>query len=220
MSLEQEINSMVDRLVPNEPTTRKRKIELYSHGVIAKYKNADYALSKLNELNKHRDDKTIADENDLLVRERIHFYLDSFFAFVYSTFDVTSQVINQKWRIDMDEKRVSIKGIKNHLNNHNNGTDLQTLIDSLCRANYFKNLDKYRNCSTHRRQIYIKCEATLISETPGYSSTADLETVQRYICDDPYALTPNTNQNREIIDYCRKMIDWTESKLIEISKNI
>ena len=220
MNLSSNIEEMVNRIGPPEPQTRKRKIELYSQGVIAKFRNAEYALSQLKDLNKYSDDKTLADDNDLVVRERIHFYLDSFFAFIYSTFDVMSQVVNQKLQMGLDERQVSIKGLKNRLNQNHNGHDLQDCIDVLCRANYFKNMDKFRNCSTHRRQIYVRCEATLISETPGYSSTADLTTVKRLICDDPYALSPSTNQNRELIDYCQKMLEWTETKLINISKKI
>lgn len=220
MDLSRHIDETIIRITTGITTTRAKKIELYSYGILAKYKNAVYALSKLKELNKHTDDKKLVDSDELIVRDRIHFYLDSFFAFIYSTFDVSAQVVNQKYKLGFDEKKVNFKAVATKLKATHLGTDIQNCFSSIVKSNYLVNLEKYRNCSTHRRQIYIRCEATSISETPGYSSTAELITLKRTICDDPYAISPNTAQKRELISYTEKILNWTEKKIIELTNKI
>lgn len=220
MDLRRHIEQMVSRIKVGENSTRVKKIELYSYGILAKHRNSFYALSRLKDLNKYTDDKKLTDDDDLFVRERIHFYLDSFFAFIYSTFDVTSQVINQKYKLKFDENKVNFKTVANKLRTSHSGTEIQKCMQKIYISKYLKNLEKYRNCSTHRRQIYIRCEAKLISETPGYSSTGDLTTLKRIICDDPYAISPNTSQEREIIAYIEKILDWTEKRIVELTNKI
>jgi hypothetical protein len=70
----------------------------------------------------------------------------------------------------------------------------------------FKNLDRYRNCSTHRRQIYIEEETKQVKGTAGYesSSTGPVITVVRTLCDNPLGLNPKTDQKRKIPDYMVK----------------
>lgn len=220
MDLSRHIEQTITRINTGVTSNRAKKIELYSYGILAKHKNAVYALSKLKELNNHTDDKKLVDDDELIVRDRIHFYLDSFFAFIYSTFDVSAQVVNQKYKLGFDEKKVSFKSVANKLKSTHMGKDIQKSFSSISKSKYLANLEKYRNCSTHRRQIYIRCEATSISVTPGYSSTAELTTLKRTICDDPYAISPSTSQQRELISYSEKILDWTEKKIVELTNKI
>ena len=97
---------------------------------------------------------------------------------------------------------------------------LNTILNQLFRSNCFKNLDRYRNCSTHRRQIYIRVETKTIEETPGYSSTGELITVKRLLCDNPLSLNPIVRQERELISYCENILNRVSKEIISISNNL
>ncbi len=214
------INEMAERISVNEPTKVSKRIKLYSSGVIAKIQHADYALTKLKELSAQSDASSTNQNIEFTVSERLHFYVDSFFAFLYSSFDVIAQVINQKLHLNKDERKVSITSIKGAIDNNCSGITLNTILDQLFRSNWFKNLDKYRNCSTHRRQIYIRAKTITIEETPYYNATSELTTVERLLCDDPFSLNPTVRQERELISYCENILNHVSEEIIIISNNL
>lgn len=218
MSVYEEIDEMSNRLSQGERRQIKERIKLYSEGVKAKLKNAEYALSKINELSPQNDNMTTSETPDFCVFDKIHFYVDSFFAFLYSTFDIISHVINQKYHLGLEEKDVSFNKVKQSLNNSCHGLNIQRIFDRLSSKIYFKNLDRYRNCSTHRRQIYI--ETLTISGTRGYSTTADVPEVFRVICDNPLSLHPRMNQSRILKDYCDDIFAKVNTEITDISNKI
>ena len=214
------IKEMAERISANEPTRVSKRIKLYSSGVIAKIQHANYALTKLKELSTQSDISSTNQTIEFAVSERLHFYIDSFFAFLYSSFDVIAQVINQKLHLNKDERKVSINSIRDEINNSHSGIPLNTILNQLFRSNCFKNLDRYRNCSTHRRQIYIRVETRTIEGTPGYSSTGELTTVKYLLCDNPLSLNPIVKQERELISYCENMLNRVSKEIISISNNL
>ena len=214
------INEMAERISANESTKVLKRIKLYSAGVIAKIQHANYALTKLKELSTQSDISSTNQTIEFTVSERLHFYVDSFFAFLYSSFDVIAQVINQKLHLNKDERKVSIKSIKGEIDNNCSGIPLNTILDQLFKSYYFKNLDKYRNCSTHRRQIYIRVETVTVEETPGYSSSSELTTVKCLLCDDPFSLNPTVGQERELISYCENILKHVSKEIISILNNL
>ena len=218
MDVYEKIDEMKDRLMVGE-TSRliSNRIPLYSEGVKAKLRNAEYALSMIVDLSPQSDSASTSSDQDFCISDKIHFYVDSFFAFLYSAFDVISQVINQKRRLGIDERRVSFSGLKSELPH---GDLLKNLVDAISNKNFFKNLEKYRNCSTHRRQIFMKTETSIIRGTPGYTTTGDLTRVKRVLCDDPFSLSPTLNQDRDVIGYCSTIFEKVKSEIINISKII
>lgn len=220
MEIKDSISQMAENIAENETTRVSQRISLYLTGVVAKVEHANYALSKLKELSVQSDASTTTHDDTFSVSERLHFYIDSFFAFLYSSFDVIAQVINQKLHLGIDEKQVSIKRVKNNIDINHSGIPLQGILNRLFRSNAFKNLDKYRNCSTHRRQIYIYTKTVVIEETPGYTTTGDLTTVKRLLCDDPLTLRPTVNQERELIKYCENMSTRVYEELERIANNL
>lgn len=220
MTYSETITELAKTISNKEPKSYKQKILLYSHGISAKLLNAEYSHSNLLNLRDHPDDYDITDDFDVPVVDRIHFYVDSFFAFLYSSFDVTAQVINQKLRLGIDENRVSIKRIKEEIDKKKSTHQLKRTLDCLFKSKYFKNLERYRNCSTHRRQIYLQTTTVLISETLGYSSTAKLTNVLRLLCDDPLSINPTVKQKRELINYTSDLLEKVKKEIIVILKNI
>lgn len=221
MNYTENIEHNAERIISGLPKKHQSNIKLYSHGAVSKITNAEYAFNKLKELNQSDDTTTSTNiDNDLPPSEKICFYLDAFFAFLYSVYDVAGQIINQKLRINCDEQKVSFKYIKFHLNRYYNGTQVQKNVDALIKTNYFTNLERYRNCSTHRRQICIKIETSSVEITPGYNATDAFKSTTRVLCDDPLKINPSFDQKRELIDYCEKMLMKTKTESLKILKSL
>lgn len=220
MSVFDDISAMPDRLSQVESETIKKCINLYSSGVSAKLKNAEYSFERLKKLSPINDETSSSTEIDFTLDEKIQFYVDAFFAFLYSSFDVIAHVINQKYHLRVDERSVSFNSIRTKIDSISSATQIKSVIDTIKRSRYFKNLDKYRNCSTHRRQIYIRSASVTIYETPGYSATDNLTHVQRFICDDPLTLHPTISQKRELISYCEDVLEKVKLAISKIAENI
>ncbi len=189
---------------------------------MAKIRNANYALSQIKSYYNFLED---SDSNtELKVNDTLHFYVESFFTFLFSSLDVVAQVINQKY-YKGDERSVSFKQIYSKLAQTQSSTPLYTSIKKLIDSNYFEDLEKYRNCSIHRRQIYIKSETTYVrvEETEGYASTANfniVDNIKRTLCDNPYDIKPKIKQNRELIIYSEKLNKKILKEITTIIKNI
>jgi hypothetical protein len=220
MSTRDVILSMAERLVVGESRRRSEKIRLYSHGLLAKLRNAELALDRIRELSPTSDLATAGTADTFSIEEQIYFYTDSFFAFLYSALDVVSQVVNQKLRMSLDERSVSFKVVGRNIAADHAGSHLEIEVERILRSTFFKNLERYRNCSTHRRQIFIRVHTEYISATPGYSSTGPVLSVRRVICDDPLSLSPSTAQNRELVSYCGSMYLRACTELEKIATNI
>ena len=107
MNFYERIKPITETLTTGEPPTFSRKIQLYINGIYAKLQHTEFALQNIIILKNLPDSYTLPTDDNYAVQEGIHFYTDSFFAFLYSSLDVTAQVINQKLRLNIDEKRVS-----------------------------------------------------------------------------------------------------------------
>jgi len=206
------------RITAGEGPPISNLIALYSTGLIAKMKNAEYALSKLIEFSVQIDSSTSTSQ--FSASDKVHFYLDSYFAFIYSSFDVIAQIANQKLRLNTDENLVSFRRLKNNLNQNYRGISIQITIEGIFNSNFFKALEKYRNCSTHRRQICIVSRTTTTTQTRGYSVTVPMPNVSHVLCDDPLTLNPRFIRNREMINYCSKIFNRTQKEIINILKSL
>lgn len=220
MGVAEDLQAMSQRLAKGEGHRISKRIELYSVGVSAKFRNAEFALGMLQQLASQADSASTSETAEFGTTDKLHFYLDSYFAFLYSTFDVISQVVNQKLRLGIDERQVSFKRVTSDLAKKKAGTKVEKTYQSISQSKFFKNLERYRNCSTHRRQIYIKEMTVKISETAGYSSTGDIVTVRRVICDDPLTLKPSVKQDREIITYTSKVLERAKEEISKIAKSL
>lgn len=218
MTVYLKIDEMISRLSKSERKHISNRIRLYSEGVKAKMKNAEYALEKIKELSPQSDYFNSSDSQDFMVIDRIHFYVDSFFAFLYSVFDVFSHVVNHKYKLKLDEKNVSFNRIKSKLNERHQDTDIKIEYDKISRKPFFIKLDKYRNCSTHRRQIFI--ETLTRSVTRGYTTSGDITEVYRVLCDDPLTLNPKTKKGIVLEKCCQDMMERVKSAIIKISEII
>lgn len=202
---------------------RKKKIHLYAEGFKSKIRHADYALQQLSSFSDRTDETaTTTATDEFEISERVGFYCDAFWAFLYSSLDILAHVINQSRNLKMDEKDVSFKNIAKQLEASCKGTPLQKKVDKCLKATSFKNVEAYRNCSTHRRQIYIKEETKIVRHTAGYHTTVtgSVESVNRLICDNPLDVVPKTNQKREVPEYLESTKNSIMNHIEAILKNI
>ncbi len=150
---------------------RKTKVRLYGEGVKSKLKQADYSLAQLTLYSNQSDDTTTTtDPEETSITDRVGFYCDAYWAFLFSSLDILAQVINQSQKLGLDEKDVSFKRIEQKLRTTPYmGTRLQQKVSACLRSFAFRNLDKYRNCSTHRRQIFTREHSIRMTttNTPG-----------------------------------------------------
>ena len=202
------IDSLVNLAKNNIPQSRWLKLHLYAEGLKAKITQVRFALEKLSDShNRTLEVLTDTAPEEFSIDETVHFYCDTFWTFLYSTLDVLGQIVNQSLKLGLLEKHVGFKSVHEKLQGKQyNTTVIAQRVHACIRSLAFRNLDKYRNCSTHRRQIYILAKTTSLRGTSGYhqTSTNPVSTVVRTICDDPLDMSPKINQGRQIPDYMIK----------------
>jgi hypothetical protein len=221
MSVYDDIENMSNRIANSHNARISARINLYSNGVKYKITEAEIAFNMLQELLLPRGAPFLKDESKFTIEQKMHFFVDSFFAFLYSAFDVISQVVNQHLQLGINENQVSFKSVEESLRANRNGDLIQIIYTQILAANYFKNLKNYRNCSTHRRHICIVTTGPKFSD--GYSTTASRNlglAVENILCDNPLVITPTINQNREILKYCNRAFEWAKDKLSKISTDL
>jgi Cthe_2314-like HEPN len=217
MSAHDDLDAMVGRLTSAHTKARNRLIRLYALGVKAKLRQAEYAFQRLEELVPQAEPVPPA---DFAVAERVEFYVDSFFAFLYSSLDVLGQVINQAHKLGLDERKVSFNTVETKLKTAAAGTPLQTRLSKLSGSHLIGNADNYRNCSTHRRQIYIQVKKTEFTGTAAYDATGPVVTVTRILADNPLDHHPRVDQQREILAYCKRVLKYVQDAVSELSELI
>ena len=216
MKYKDDICKVIKKLLPSINNSRiHRKIRIYVNGLYGKLENAEFALSKIEEIISETKVYDASSE----IEPEIYFYVDSFFAFLYSCFDVLAQILNQYFNLNQNEKNVYFKNIiKSRVIKRENLALYNELDRIVFRKRYFKNLEKYRNCSTHRRQIYIQREITRTAEPPGYSITAEITRITWIICDDPLMLKPSIIQKRPLYEYSFKICEDVKKDINTIIK--
>jgi len=224
MKIQQRVEAIIAEADSNVPQKmRRQKIRLYTEGLKSKVRQAEYALAQLASFADRTDATTTSTAaDDYEISEQVGFYCDAFWAFLYSSLDVLAHVINQSLKLGMDERNVSFKQVAQNLSKNQKGTALQQELDKCLRSNVFKNVEAYRNCSTHRRQIYIEEEIKIVKRTAGYhtTSTGSVESVIRVLCDKPLNATPTTKQNKKIPQYLASAKDNIIKRIDAILKTI
>lgn len=212
MDVHASLKALDTHFVDSLSMTKVRKITLYSSGTSAKLLQARYALRCLFDLSDKFGGTSTA-EDEFTDADCAQFYTDAYFAFLYSAFDIFAHIINVVKDIKLAEDEVSFKKIKGKLKATIASDSLTLACDGIVRSNNFKNLEKYRNCSTHRRPIFLRHIETKISETPGYSATSPLVQTVHVLCDDPLVLNPKTIKRRLLEPYCKKLLEDFEKQI-------
>ncbi len=221
MSVFEQVDLLMVRAQGNIPQRgRREKLQIYAEGLKAKVRQTEFALSTLSEYNNQTDAVTTSTSGDeFLIQDKVYFYCDTFWTFLYSSLDVLGQTVNQALKLKLKERKVSFKTIVDHLCQTQNGQDVQKRFSQCARSKAFKNLDAYRNCSVHRRQICIEEERRRTSMMGGYSTGPGIS-VERFLCDNPLDMKPRTKQKRKIPDYMMEIRNKVHKQIENIIKAI
>lgn len=225
MTVEESIKTLLEKLEHRHLSTPKAT--LYARQVEAKFKNTRYSLHKLQEFKlpvatgSSMASSTLLDNDEL-----INFYCDCFWDFLRSSIDVLAQLINERTSLGLNERDVDIKQVATHPN-LTSYPQLKTSVNYLLSLQAFKELEHYRHCSIHRRQVYIKIieQKESILGTRGYSSTTSdtkESTYVSYLCRDPQDLTatPDIDDSKTVDMFCQELLEKIESQMVAIIKRL
>ena len=197
---------------------------LYTKQVAAKFKGAQYSLHKLRELEQPIVAGSGIDSQEPLNHvERVNFYCDCLWDFLRSSIDILAQLINSLTGSALLERNVEIKTVASSLTSSSHA-EIKTSVDRLLALKAFKTLEEYRNCSTHRRQVFINIEKqdTEVFGTTGYreglidSSTSKGTVYTSHICRNPWELTPDVDESRVVATFCEEILKKIERPMVTI----
>ena len=203
---------------------------IYTEGIKFKLKASRYCLYQIKRL-EFQPDTPAANTGATGVPapifitrlEELAIYTEHFWNSMRSCFDLIGQLINITESLGKDEKNIDIKQIYQAIktppiSNPQLVKALQESLDNL----YFKDLESYRHCISHRRPICIQTYTTqtVVSQTAGYyvsGSTAAPARVERYLCINPSSLAPRIIRGkRPIGKYCDSMYERLEFRVSRI----
>lgn len=200
---------------------------LYTEGVKAKLGQCLFCLGRLRNLELLESEETMQDGASgpgmatvLTVDEEVSFYCESFWVSLRAALDILGQLINQLRVLGLNERNVDFKQVANRLGNIAGGTLLAKAVGRCIRSRGFKNLEEYRHCSMHRRQVYIEKRVLTIqtSGTPGYFSDSATSSLERKInirclCGNPWELTPVVDSGTTVLASCENFMERIEDHI-------
>jgi hypothetical protein len=199
---------------------RAQRIALYASGLESKLKEASFALSQIRILSASMPQSGYDSlgYNDF---DRMHFYSDSFWAFERSALDVVAQLINQTEDLGLQEDGCDFRRLISEMENRHPAAPLTASLNNLRNTARIAELNDYRNCSLHRRQVFLQYQQSskaIVYSTPGYgtSGTGSVVSHEWYVCDNPLDVTPTVGTNRLLPDYCKAVFDDIENQLTTI----
>ena len=99
-------------------------------------------------------------------REELEFYTDAFFYSIYSSFDVMAQLVNMCIKTPFtQERKVTLYSVARKLQNKRDG--LSKVINNLKAEDTYVQLQGYRHCLTHRRQVAIRRLTKSVEDSPA-----------------------------------------------------
>ena len=211
MPLEPQITALIARAqdplkIPEQP--RRERIELYAQGLLYRIMEVRLTYRFIHELGS----KYPQPED----RDKIHLYSDSFWAFARSSFDILGQLLNQTQNLGINESGCHFGTVVAQLKATNPADPLTLSLDAIYNSPEYQDLNSYRNCSLHRRQVYLEGRKTEKDYgTSGYSTGAFL-VYEWILCDNPLVVTPTTIQGRRLVLYCNQILSFLQAQIENI----
>jgi hypothetical protein len=221
MALISEISGLISRgkdpaKVPE--AARQERIELYGHGLISRIKEIGLTYRFIKDYASRFPQA--ADSMGYTDHDKIHFYSDSFWAFGRSAFDILGQLINQTHNLGINESKCDFESVLNAMNTNHSSDPLTAPLNAIKSSADYTELNAYRNCSMHRRQVYL--EGNKIERdyaTAGYSgATGPVTSYDWILVDDPLVVLPTTALQRKLIAYCGSTLSFIQTNVETIIK--
>ncbi len=224
MIAEGKLDKLLQRI--SGTTSATPKVSVYVEGVKAKLKQAKFSMERIRYLEGIAEDDISLESTTgpsmprtLTIDEKVQFYCESLWVSLRAALDILAQLINQLRRLNIQEKDVDIKGVGKRLAGNYRNTLLEKAVTNCLKSRAFNKLERYRHCSTHRRQVYIRTEKlkASISGTPGYYSDSilptEIVTVKRHICSNPGDIKPKVNLNKSVGDFCEEILNKIDDNI-------
>jgi len=200
------------------------RTNIYTEAVKAKFGQARWSLDILRGMEHLPNEDGNSSSSDVFSRisidDRIIFFCECFWDFLRSGIDILAQLINELRLLGINEDTVSFNGVLNEMNTPAvSVTPLFKALRSCQRSWALKELNSYRHCSTHRRQVCIFGVPVSNPQPLGrvyeYMSTSTTS-VNRYLCSNPSRLRPRASLKRPLIEYNEQILQEIEKRLSTI----
>jgi len=220
--IETAIDSLLQRLEHSELLTEKAK--LYSVATKVKFAQARWSLEILREMEHLPDIKGDATSQDILSRisttEKIVFICECFWDFLRSSIDIEAQIVNELKSLNLDEDNVSLSAVRAKMMPTLSMTLLFKALINCERSWAFNELNSYRHCSTHRRQVEIFQLPSSPSPQPITGVYAYMDGfasgMNRYLCVNPSCLRPQANLKKPLVEHNERILKEIERRLSTI----
>ncbi len=162
-------------------------------------------------------------ESEIETEDQVLFYCISQWNLLRASIDILAQLINELRGLGIDERQVDFGRVERAVTTAAPNANLKRALIGLKNSSAFKDLNEYRHCSTHRRQIFIQREITRVNQTlfgtPGYNlqySASEAVSVRRYLCNNPWQLKPRVNRDRSVGIFGQELLRKIERRMITI----
>lgn len=216
--------------------SKEDRLGIYIRTLLGRFSSVDYSLTELQQFTHliASATKSTTTENYAPFKNYEHkrdFYVDCFWSFSYSVFDILSHIVNMIHPAVKltEESKVSFAGAGQgytKLEKVARGPSeipdkVRETMTKIRNRPYFKRLGRYRQCCLHRRAVCVRDEWQTVSYSMPYPTTTskDESRIVSLICDDPDDMVPSFDKKRSLGDECaaiRKGIEEDVRKVIQV----
>lgn len=198
--------------------------KMYAEAVKAKFQQARWSLDVLRVIEHLPNEEGNITSSDVLSRMstdyRIIFFCECFWDFLRSSIDILAQLVNELRLLGIDEDTVSFSKVFKVMGQSSlSATPLFKALHSCEHSWAFNELNSYRHCSTHRRQVCIFRDPVSNPQPIGkvyeYISTS-IPSVNRYLCSNPSSLHPRPSKKRPLVAHNDEILRAIEKRLSTI----
>lgn len=200
------------------------KADMYAEAVKTKFQQARWSLDILRVIEHIPNAEGDTTSSDVLSRisidDRIILFCECFWDFLRSSIDILAQLVNELRLLGIVENAVSFYKVFNVMGLPPlSATPLFKALHSCERSWAFKELNSYRHCSTHRRQVCIFGDPVSspqpLGSVYGYMTTS-IPSVNRYLCSNPSSLHPRLSKKRPLVARNEEILREIEKRLSTI----
>ena len=216
--IETAIDTLLQRLRRRGLLTRT--VKLYADCIKAKFYQARWSLDVLREIEHIPNIKESTSSQEawyrITIDYKLQFFCECFWDFLRSSVDITAQLINELKVLRIPETEVTFYKVLENMSSPPSTALLFKAIKS-CKSSWaFKELNSYRHCSTHRRQVCIfesPTSPSIVTKSYEYVSESATKKVNRYLCSNPWSLNPRSSLKRPLVNYNERILETIEKRL-------
>ena len=220
MRLESAVEELLRRNTPSriKEKAKRTRLTVYARGLLAKWEQAQFAIIQMSVLLTSNAIRTAEDSStsgeNFTELQKMEFYNDCFWTFMYSCYEIVAQVVNQAESLGLSEEKVSFARVKKEMAQRNQDLKVSKELDNIQKSRVYKNIYKMRNSSEHRRPICLN--ETITTKTisrPYENASGPVNKRVVLLCDDPMSINPHFNKERSLVDYCTEILMKAERQL-------